>query len=389
MDKKLRIRINRAANASLFIYAIAAVALPICLVQLTRELGFSLTQAGSLGFISSIEQFVFLVFSGFIAARFGKIRVLKVSLLILALGLILFTQISSYMITVLIILIMGMGYAFLEALLTPLVEDLYPEDNGSKQNLLHSFWPIGVLISTLVVGELLSLGISWRWIFAGISVGVLIVYLFYPSENESKLTRNQIDFNHIKNIIKQPKFLIMGLALFFAGGVEGALIFWLASYIQLNMGGLPSAGGIGTAIFALGMFIGRVGTSRLAAWFSLKQILKTAAFLGIISGCSFFYADQINMVYLSVFISGLMIAGLWPSIQTYTVRVLPLDPTFIMILLSCFGIMGFSTATLFMGIIGDAIGLRISFIIVPVYQALLLLIMFIEVKVPIKSNLNH
>jgi fucose permease len=384
MDKKLRTRINRAANASLFVYAIAAVALPVCLVQLTREMGFSLTQAGSLGFISSVEQFIFLVFSGFIAARFGKIRVLKISLLILALGLILFTQISSYLVTVLIILIMGMGYAFLEALLTPLVEDLYPEDNGSKQNLLHSFWPIGVLISTLVVGELLSLGISWRWIFAGIAVGVLVVYLFYPSENESKLSRNQVDFKHFKNILKQPKFLIMGLALFFAGGVEGALIFWLASYIQLNMGGLPSAGGIGTAVFALGMFIGRVGTSRLAQWFSLKQILKMAAFLGIISGSSFFYADQINMVYLSVFISGLMIAGLWPSIQTYTVRVLPLDPTFIMILLSCFGIMGFSTATLFMGIIGDAVGLRISFIIVPVYQALLLAIMFIEAKVPVK-----
>ena len=334
MDKKLRARINRAANASLFVYAIAAVALPICLVQLTREMGFSLTQAGSLGFISSVEQFIFLVFSGFIAARFGKIRVLKIALLILALGLILFTQISSYLVTVLIILIMGMGYAFLEALLTPLVEDLYPEDNGSKQNLLHSFWPIGVLISTLVVGELLSLGISWRWIFAGIAVGVLVVYLFYPSENESKLSRNQVDFKHFKNILKQPKFLIMGLALFFAGGVEGALIFWLASYIQLNMGGLPSAGGIGTAVFALGMFIGRVGTSRLAQWFSLKQILKMAAFLGIISGSSFFYADQINMVYVSVFISGLMIAGLWPSIQTYTVRVLPLDPTFIMILLS-------------------------------------------------------
>jgi fucose permease len=386
MEKKLRTRINRAANASLFIYAMAAVALPVCLVQLTRELGFSLTQAGSLGFISSVEQFIFLVFSGFIAARFGKIRVLKISLLILALGLLLFTQISSYLITVLVVLIIGMGYAFLEALLTPLVEDLYPEDNGSKQNLLHSFWPIGVLISTLVVGELLSLGISWRWIFAGIAVGVLVVYLFYPSENESKLSRNQVDFKHFKNILKQPKFLIMGLALFFAGGVEGALIFWLASYIQLNMGGLPSAGGIGTAVFALGMFIGRVGTSRLAQWFNLKQILKMAAFLGIISGSSFFYANQINMVYVSVFVSGLMIAGLWPSIQTYTVRVLPLDPTFIMILLSCFGIMGFSTATLFMGIIGDAVGLRISFIIVPVYQALLLFIMFIEVKVPVKHN---
>jgi fucose permease len=382
----IKSQINRAANASLFIFAVSAVALPVCLVNVSQEFGFSLTQAGSLGFISAIEQFAILIFSGFIAARFGKIRVLKTSLLILALGLLLFTQISTYVMAIAIIMIIGTGGAFLEALLTPLVEDLYPDDDGSKQNKLHAFWPIGVLVSTLTAGELLSRGVSWRWIFAGIAMGTIVVYLFYPGNKKTQLPKTKVDFSQFKDIIKQPKFFMMGQALFFAGGAEGAITFWLASYIQLNMGGLPRAGGIGIAVFALGVFLGRLLASQLAKRFKLKQMIQWSTFLGIISSFSFFLVSQILTLYFSVFLSGLMIACLWPSIQTYTVRILPLDPTFIMVLLSCFGIMGFSSATLLMGIIGDASGLRISFMIVPTYLTFLLLIMFLESKVRFKPK---
>jgi len=266
------------------------------------------------------------------------------------------------------------------------VEDLYPDDNGSKQNKLHAFWPIGILISTLAAGELLSRGVSWRWIFTGIAMGAIVVYLFYPGKKKIQLPNTKVDFSQFQEIIKQPKFFLMGQALFFAGGAEGAITFWLASYIQLNMGGLPRAGGLGIAVFALGVFLGRLAASRLAKKCKLKQMIQWSTFLGISTSFSFFFVTQMLSLYFSVFLSGLMIACLWPSIQTYTVRILPLDPTFIMILLSCFGIIGFSSATLLMGIIGDAIGLKISFTIVPAYLALLLLIMLLEPKIKFKAD---
>ena len=388
MEKRLRKRIDRAANASLFIYAVAAVALPVCLVQITEELKLSFTQAGSFGFISSLVQFIFLILSGFIAARFGKIRILKAALVILAIGLLLFTGASSYIIAVNIIIIIGIGTAFLEALLTPLVENLYPEDNGSKQNLLHAFWPMGVIISTLIVGELLSRGIIWRWIYGGISAGVLIVLLFYPSAKKVSLPRSRSDFSHIKDIFKQPKFFIMLLALFFAGGAEGAFTFWLASYIQLNLGELPRSGGLGTAFFALGVFLGRIIMSRLVLKFNLKRIIQISIFLAILTSLFFFFADNLWTIYILVFFAGLTIACFWPSIQTYTVRVIPMDPTLIMILLSCFGIIGFSSTPLIIGIIGDITGLKTGFIIVPVFLVLLFITMLLESKIPFRPINN-
>ncbi len=386
MDHKLQKRIERAANASLFIYAVSVMALPICLVNIKNELGFSLTQAGALGFISTLEQFVILILSGFIAARYGKIRVLKSALLILASGLLLFTQISSYILAVSIILVIGLGNAFIEALLTPLIEDIYPQDNGSKQNMLHSFWPIGVLVSTLIMGELLSREVSWRWIFAGIACAVSIIILFYPSSKKVKFKRSKIDFSHFKDVLTQPKFILLGLALFFAGGAEGGVTFWLASYIQLNLGGLPSAGGIGTAFFALGMFTGRIATSKLTSWIKLKTIIRISALLALLSAVSFFFISNIITLYLSVFLTGITFACFWPSLQTYTVREIPLDPTIIMILMSCFGLIGFSSVTLLMGIIGDISNLKFSFIVIPAYLSALIVIIFIEGRIHFKEE---
>ena len=386
MDQKLQKRIERAANASLFIYAVSFMALPICLVKIKEELGFSLTQAGALGFISTLEQFIILIFSGFIAARYGKIRVLKSALMILAAGLLLFTQVSTYIIAVSIIFIIGLGTAFIEALLTPLIEDIYPEDNGSKQNMLHSFWPIGVLVSTLIMGEVLSMGISFRWVFAGIALGVSIIILFYPSSKKVNLGKSKIDFSHIREILAQPKFIILGFALFFAGGAEGGLTFWLASYIQLNLGGLPSAGGIGTAFFALGMFIGRITTSKITRWIKLKTIIRVSALLAFLSAVSFFLISNIITLYLSVFLTGITFACFWPSLQTYSARVIPLDPTLIMILMSCFGLVGYSSVTLLMGIIGDISSLKISFLVVPVYLIILIAILFIERRIHFREQ---
>ena len=71
-ESKTRDRVYRAASASLFIYSASAIALPICLVRISGELGFNLTQGGALGFITSILQFFVLFASSFAAAPSGR-----------------------------------------------------------------------------------------------------------------------------------------------------------------------------------------------------------------------------------------------------------------------------------------------------------------------------
>ncbi len=382
---KLVARVDRAAFASMFIYAAAANAFPVCLVKMSEELSFNLTQAGLLGFITSIEQFFVLIFSCFVAAKFGKIRVLRNSLLLLGVGLFLFSFSRTYYSTVALMLLIGLGYSFLEALLTPLVEDLHPKDSGSKMNMLHASWPIGITFSVLVIGELLSRGVSWRIIYTGLAVGSLVILFFYPASKKLALPRSRTDFSHMGEILSQPRFWFLGMALFFAGAAEFSFAFWSASYIQLHYGTLPRAGALGAAIFAVGMVVGRMGSARLVLLLGLKRLIFVSASLGFLISLTFFLINRLEVLYIFMFLMGLTIACFWPSIQSYSARVLPVDATILMIFLSCFGVPGTSTASLVMGILGDRYSLHTAFIVAPVSLILLVTFLWIEGKVRVRA----
>ncbi|MBI9105077.1 MAG: MFS transporter [Spirochaetales bacterium] len=302
-NQKIIDRLDRAAFASMFIYAAAANTFPICLVKMSEELSFNLTQAGLIGFITSFEQFFILIFSCFAAAWFGKIKVLKTALLLLAGSLFLFSFSSSYLMTVILMLLIGLGYGFLEALLTPLVEDLHPKDSGSKMNLLHASWPVGVCLSVLLIGELLSRGVSWRYIFTGLAVAVLIIFFFYPSSRKISLPRSRTDFSHMGEILSQPRFWALGAALFFAGASEIAFAFWSASYIQINYGALPRAGGLGAAVFALGMIAGRIISARIIPKIGMKKLIFLSAIVGFLASLTFFLIDSLVLLYIFLFIT--------------------------------------------------------------------------------------
>lgn len=379
-------RVYRAASASIFIYSASSFALPLCLVKISEELGLNHTQGGALGFITSIEVFFVLIASSFAAARFGKIRVLRTSLLILATGLLAFTLTNSFITAAFLMLFIGLGNGFLEALLTPLVEDLYPEDNGSKMNLLHSFWPAGTLFAVLTIGQLLTMGVPWRFLFASLAIIVAAISFWYPSSKKIALPRSRTDFSHIKEILSLPRFWVLGFALFFSGGAEASFAFWSASFIQIHYKTLPVAGAIGTGCFALGMAIGRIASSHLANKIGLKHLILLSTGIGLVASCTFFLITNLLSLYLFLFIMGLTIACLWPSIQSWGGRQLKVDATLLMVFLSCFGMPGISTTTLVMGIIGDAKGLRASFIVAPICMALIVILMSIENKFSKKKS---
>jgi len=83
---------------------------------------------------------------------------------------------------------------------------------------------------------------------------------------------------------------------------------------------------------------------------------------------------------------GLCIATLWPSIQSYAGSQLKVDPTILMIFLSCFGLPGFNSATFIMGVIGDRWGLRASFIVAPAYLFFALVLMLVDRRIRRKTS---
>lgn len=383
--EKLITRSFVAGMFTMLIYSMVTSTLPVCLENIRGDLNLTLAQGGSFGFISSMVQFFIMISSCYMSAHFAKIKIMKTALLIVAVGVICFSLITNFFFGIIIFILIGIGNGMLEAMLTPYVVDLYPNDKGSKQNLLHSAWPIGSILSFLVIGFLLSQGVSWRYIFPAFVVPIFIIIAIYPKSKHVELPLSSASSKDIKDILKTPRFWLFGFAIFFAGAIELSFAFWMPSYIQQILKVGPLFGGIAAALFALGMAIGRIGTSRLAKIINIFHIMMSFSAMSLIVSVLFLLNQNTVYIYVMIFLMGLFISCQWPSLQTYAVNILKKDSTLVMVFLSCFGIPGTSVATLMIGILGDNFGIKNAFFIVPLYGVIFIILLLV-IKFSSKKN---
>jgi len=365
--------------------------MPVCLLQITEDLNLSNTLAGSFGLITSFQALFMLLLAGVLAAKWGKLRLLRLSMLLAGAGMAIFTQADGYTTVLIALLVIGAGTGLIEALVTPLVEDLHPGDDGRQQNILHAYWPLGVIVSTLTIGELLTHGVPWRWVYAGLAIITAAATLIYPKGKVAKqihFPKSRADFSHAKHIVSLPRFQALGLALFFAGGAEGGFTFWTANYIQRSFNTSPRAGAIGIALFAAGIMGGRLVCAKLAKQLSLRTMLIANAALALLLTLGFPFIKTLPALFVMITLIGLAIACYWPSLQTHSTRVLKADPTMVMILLSCCGLPGFTSSIFIMGYLSDTTSLQWAFAAMPAYLLGLLFIMTIETRLKTTAALT-
>ncbi len=371
MNKLKMTSMDVASSASLMAYSASAVATPICLLVLSRELNLNLAEGGGIEATRAILLVAVLLISGIAASRWGKTTVMNVGGFILAAGLFSYALAPSYILILGSMVLVGLGGGLLEALINPLVQDLHRGDSGRYLNIVNAFWSIGVLTTVLIVGELLTWEISWRYIFMGIAIIAFLISLFFLISSKKAHKEKRIPpepqgnpLHHTREILTKRHFWVFAIAMICGGGVEAAYTFWSASYIQIYYETLPRVGAIGTAIFASGMIAGRLAGGLISQKNLHKQIL-ISALGGFIISFGFFWIQSMVALFILLFFAGLACACFWPSIQSYAADRLPGESTMLFILLSAMGIPGFAIITWTMGKIGDLMGLRSAFAVIP------------------------
>ncbi|HOA74326.1 MAG TPA: MFS transporter [Phycisphaerae bacterium] len=367
-----------ALFASFFSYAAGSVVVPVALVALARDLGFSLesggmTAGGALHVGRTLSMMVSMLLCGFAAGRWGKRFTLGASVALMGLGVALCATAPVYGVLLAALVIAGFGEGIVEGLATPFAQNLHPDEPGRYINFAHSFWSVGILVTVLASGGLISLGVNWRVPVAAtaalafVSAGLLLVR-----------SRRQTFPEHLEpihwttvcrqmgTILRLRGFWLFFAAMFVAGGGEFCLTFWCASFIQLHFLDAAWAGGVGTACFAAGMVLGRTGWGYLIRQHQLKNLIVGSAIAGTLITLAFPWLTSLWLLFGLLFLAGIATAPFWPSVQSYCADRLPTaDTTMLFILLSCAGIPGCGVFTWLMGYLGDRMGLSAAFYIVP------------------------
>ena len=369
-------RYDIAACMTFAIYAMCSMIIPMCLVPLAVDLGFPLTDGGmGLGGMlqlgRAIPMVVAMVFCGFAAGKWGKRRSLGFSILFMTVGVIACSFAPMYGVLIIALVVAGLGEGVVEGLATPYIQDLHPNDAGRYLNFSHSFWSVGVVITVLAAGALLSIGVSWRVLVFGCGVLALVPVLIYllPGKDGVKEHDEPVHWKEIcaktRDIVKERRFWLFFVAMFFAGGGEFCLTFWCASFIQLEYGGTAWIAGAGTASFAAGMFVGRFVSGFLVKQDKLKILIVVMGAVSMVVCLFFPWLESVYTLLALLFVSGIAVGPFWPSIQSDGAIRVKGDYTMQMILYSCAGVPGCGVFTSIMGVLGDRIGLRMSFYVVP------------------------
>ena len=380
--KKLHFgRYDYAAFLAFIAYAAGSVIFPVVIPDLAEALNFPLKSggmgaAGALHAVRCGAMVVSMACAGFMAARFG-LRFSIIPGLVLMSGAVGFTVlVPSYRFLLLIMLFAGAGEGMLEALATPFVQELHrDEEPGRYVNFAHGFWSAGVALATVGAGILLNSDFHWQsaLLIVALCGAPVIILLLLPSPAE------QLKLNAAGNksgkevlssagkILKCGRFWLFFAAIFFAGGGEWCLTFWIPTFVRMVHQASVFVSGVAMALFAFGMVLGRMLSGLWVPQKHLPGLLIGSGIFSCLIGILIPFAPGVVSVCILVTLAGIGVGPFWPTIQSVCVDKLQLDSTLIYIILSCAGIPGCGVFSWLQGMVGDiaCIGLRNSFFLMP------------------------
>jgi len=357
-------------------FASSAVVIPLCLPEISKTLNISLSQGGAMETARTFLILSVLLISGILAHKWGKKPLMVMGQYMIAIGSIMASYSQDYFSLIISLMIIGMGGGATEAIINPLVLDLHPNDSSKYLNITNAFYPIGVIVSALLFGELLTLGYSWRSIFLITATMALVMGLIF---NTSKFPdqKNQISFswNLINNILFLRGFWIYGFAIFLAAGIESAFTFWSRSYVEIYLQELPRAGAIAVVIFSCGMAFGRFLSAKLSYMISPSTLMIGSSIFGLLVTIYVPFVTNLILFITLLFFAGIATACFWPTILAIAADDLDTDSTILLVLLAIVGVAGFGLIPWIMGMAGDHLDLKISFLLIPIcFIGLILLI---------------
>ncbi len=386
-------RYDWAVFSGMFSHAFSLQVMPIILLAVSNQLGFSLAEGGfakggmisvATGLATAIATFS----CSYLVSSFGKRRAFAGGLVILLLGLIAVSFARSYEMYVVYMMLAGVGGGIILGVAPAVAHDLHPDDSGKYIAIANSFWSGGMLLTVLLTGYLLGQGFSWRSIvlLVGGVIVLPVVLILLPHRDghefpESNGKASIKDVSKMKiNLIKDSSFWVFIIILALSVGAEMTISFWTASYVQLEFGATAEAGGFAVGCFAVGMIVSRFMSGYFVRQDKIKYFIVGFAFAAALVTSIITFVSSLITLYFVLIIAGLFIAPLWPFLQSYGVeRLRPHNKTVVLVLLTISGTASFSLFSWFTGELASHYNtLRVIYYITPINYTLVGLILLFK-----------
>lgn len=223
------------------------------------------------------------------------------------------TGAGVYSIVWLGMLLSGVGWGCSEAVINPLTITLYPDDKTHKLNVLHAWWPAGIIIGGVSGLALGALNLDWRYKFAIVMLpAAALIFLLLTSGRFPKTERAAagIPASEMFRACLGPAFLLWFLAMFLTSASELAPGQWVDMALTRTVG----ISGIWLLVYVSGlMFVMRHFAGTMVHKLSSVGLLWVSCLLAAIGLVALSVANSPLMGFLAATIWGVGVCYMWPT----------------------------------------------------------------------------
>lgn len=364
----------------------------VCLVQISKQFQLSDAQCGLFFAVAPTVTLVTLPMFGQLSERWGKRGLLALGMALLAVAMAFYQAASDFSFLLLGSAALGLSCSIIDALVSPLMVDLYPRRTAPVMNLVHCCFQIGIVITAIGGGAYLARQGLWTSTFfpvmlLGGAVCLLFAFTRFP---EPQVHAEPL---RIGGLLTQSSFWLCSIVIGVAGGVEAGILGWVPTFLQrqFNMASAgnwlvsrygftnpePLLGGFGLALFAAPMVVGRWFYGALAERFGYVQILLASCTISAAALLGLWQANSAATSVLWLALLGLALSGVWPTLLIYAGTIIRANPQTLFALLAMAGLAGVGICSWGVGQLADSFGgihVGLCALVFPLLAAMLALV---------------
>jgi len=363
-------------------------------VPLSEQFGLSYAQLGALVLVNFTVQVSVALIFGPLVDRFGFRRFIVLAHIAAVVGMAWFATAGRVPINPYIVLLSGtmifaLAGGFFEILISPILNAIPTDEKSAAMSILHACFCFGHIAVALITTVFLFVFGLEAWPFVLLIWGVIplvncVLFAICPLAPPPPPEQQ----SPAKSLARQPLFIVLACAIFFAGASELAFAQWTSAFLE-QITGLPKILGdiAGVGMFAAMMGICRLGygilKKRNTHWLpSQSRLMLFGSGLALV--CYIVMATSTNpaLALLAAALCGLGVGLLWPGTLSLSVDAFPTAGTWMFAIMAAAGSSGAAAGPSALGLIADYGGLRAGFMITAVFPlgSVICLVLYHKIK---------
>lgn len=346
IDRK---RLNHVGNLSIFMIGLGFAVRANIAPNLQAEIYDKIDLANSAAMVGEALGITFtgfaltLLFGSALVDLVGMKRMLLLSALGYvagALGLLAATTMPvgpAVETTVLVsLLLTGLGWGAVEAASNPMVAALYPQQKTHRLNILHAWWPAGIVVGGLLGVAITALGIPWEVNMCVLLIPALVLASMVTRSVFPQTERVAAGVSYkemFAELIRRPMFWVFWVCMYFTAAAELAPGQWVNIALSniVGMQGILLLVYVSALMFVMRHFAGPI-VERISSvglmFFSCLAAGTGLYLLGL--------ANTPPLAFAAATVWGVGVCYLWPTMLAITSERFPRGGAMAM------GLMGFA-----------------------------------------------